>query len=99
MPGATTTSVPAMSWRSRVVDRTSSLARGVRAGESPEHRARHQPRAAGVVDVKEPAHHLAARIEPRDRLPPRADDLRTLVDLHAAERERDAAGDRIGDER
>src|SRR5437762_12183431 len=83
-PGATTMSLPAMSWRSRVVARNGLLPGGVRAGEPAEHRARHQPGPAGIGHVEAPAHHLAARVEPRDRFPLRADDLRPPLDLHAA---------------
>ena len=71
----------------------------VRAGDPPEDGPGHEPAAARVVDMEEPAHHLAARVEPGNRLPARAEDLRLRVHAYAAERERDAAGDGIGDER
>src|SRR5580765_7778924 len=69
------------------------------AGDPPEHGARHEPAAAGVIDVEEAAHHLAAGVEPRDGLPPGAQDLRLGVHAHPAEGERDAAGHGIGHER
>ena len=74
-------------------------ARGGRAGDLAEHRARGEPRAAGIVEIEQPADQLARRIEPADRLVVGIEHLAVGVDAHAAEREGDAARDRIAFER
>src|SRR6516165_10007621 len=51
------------------------------------------------IIVEEEAHDVAGGVEAFDRLIDRVDDLRIAIDLHAAEREGDAAGDRIGAKR
>src|SRR5580698_6108429 len=73
---------------------SAAIVRGARTGDAAEDRTRHQARPARIVVMKEAANHLAASVQPRDRLPVGADDLRAIVDLEPAERKRDAARNR-----
>ena len=84
--------------RHRQRPRQAWAARGrIRPGDTAEDRTGHQARAARIVVMEEAADHLAAGEEARDRPPVGADHLRAIVDLEPAERKRDAAGDRIGE--
>src|SRR5688572_24533057 len=70
------------------------------AGDAPEHRAGNEPRAARVVEVEEPADHLAGAVEARYGPEVHVHHLPGLaVDPQAAEGERDAAGRHVSVER
>src|SRR5262249_44034067 len=56
------------------------------AGEAAEHGAGHEPRAAGVIVVVEPADDLASGEEAGDRPPGHILHLAAIRDLEAAER-------------
>src|SRR6202022_3590515 len=68
---------------------------GRAAGAAAEHGTGHQPRAAGVVVVEEPADELAARVEAGDRVLLAVDPLRLGTDPEPAERERDPGRNRV----
>ena len=58
---------------------------------APEHRARHQPGAARVVEVEQPAHHFTGCIKAGDGLVLDVEHVAAGVDLHPTEGEGDAA--------
>ena len=66
---------------------------------SPEHRARHQTRAPGIVEVEQSADQLAGAVQPRNRTLGGVEDTAPGVDPQAPERESDSAGHGIGLER
>ena len=66
------------------------------AGYVAEHGPGHETRAAGIVVVKQAAHHLAAGEQAGNRLPGAMQYAPFRVDAHAAEGERDPARRRIG---
>src|SRR5258708_38185392 len=72
---------------------------GVFSRNPPEHSAVGQARSARVVEPEDAADQLARGVQARDRLAVGADHPRVGIDLQAAERERDAAGHRVGLER
>src|SRR5260221_2613252 len=72
------------------------MAGGVFPCNPPEYSAVCQARAPGIVEPEDAAYQLAGGIQAGNRRAVRAHHLRVGIDLQAAERERDAAGDRIG---
>src|SRR5215831_13061639 len=76
-----------------------SGARGAGAGDAPEHRARGQAGAAGIVEIEQPADQLARGIKPADRLVVGVHHLAIRCDAHTAEGEGDATGHRVALER
>src|SRR5215468_2072694 len=62
-------------------------------GDLAEDRARHEPGAAGVIEIEQAADQLARGVEAADRLALGVDHARVGVDLEAAEGEGNAAGD------
>src|SRR5688572_5351346 len=69
--------------------------RRARARDLAEHRAGDETRPARIVEVEDAADHLAGRVQARD--PAGAQVLHVAIgsDAHAAERECDAASDRV----
>src|SRR5215472_18496648 len=70
--------------------------RGSFAGKTAEDRAGHQPGAAGVVMIKEPADDFASSKETGDLPAGSVLDLRLVRDLESAEGEGDAGRHRVG---
>ncbi len=68
-------------------------------GDLAEHGARHQARAARIIEVEQAADQFARRIKAADRLIVGIEHLAVGIDAQAAERKRDAAGDRVALER
>ena len=78
----------------------SQSASGARAGDFSEYRARNEPGAAGVVEVKEPPDHLARAVKAGDGLQVHVHHLSGLaVHAQSAERESDTAGGHVSVER
>src|SRR2546426_2076652 len=73
--------------------------RGRRAGETAEHSARDESGAARVVEVEDPADHLAGGVEPRYLGRIVIEHLSVGVDAKTAEREGDPARGRVRLER
>ena len=70
------------------------------AGDAAEHQAGDEPGAGRVVEIEDPADHLARRVEAGDRLVAQVEHLPALVvDAQPAEGEGDAAGHAVGLER
>src|SRR6516165_7640212 len=65
----------------------------------PEDGAGHQPGAARIVEVEQPADQLARGKKPGDRQILDIEHMARRIDLHAAESKRDSAADRISFER
>ncbi len=55
------------------------------AGDAAEHRARHEPRAARVVEVEQPAHHFARRVKSRDAVEIEIEHLARVPEVVAEE--------------
>ena len=70
-----------------------------RAGGAAEDASRHQPGAARIVEIEQPADQLSRRGEAGDGQAVVIDDIAPGGDLEAAEGEGDAAGDGVGLER
>src|SRR5205085_8794256 len=76
----------------------SHLARAVggrRAGEAAEHGARDEPGAARVVEVEDPADHLAGSVEAPNLGRIVIEHLGVRVDAETAESEGDPSGGRV----
>src|SRR6516162_7903487 len=72
---------------------------GCRAGDLSEDCARGQPGAAGIIEIKQPAHQFAGGIKPADRLIIGVEHLGLGGDPHASKGKGHAAGYRIAFER
>src|SRR3990170_2883529 len=65
--------------------------------DAAEHRARHQSGAARVVEIEQPAHHLARAVEAGDLVEVHVEHLAGFtVDAQPPESEGDSAGGRVG---
>src|SRR5689334_17678750 len=65
------------------------LPSGGSAGDLAEHRARHEARAARIIEIEQPADQFAGRIQAGDRLLRDVEHAAVGVDPQAAERECD----------
>jgi len=61
-------------------------------GTTTENCARREPCAAGVVVIKQPAHHLSGGVQPANRLIGQIEEPRLGINTYSAEGEGDATG-------
>src|SRR5262249_30643545 len=84
---------PGRAWRLRHLP---GALPGAAAGDTAEHRSVHEPSAARIIEVEEPAHELAGRKQAGYGRSVGVDDARARVDLKPAEGEGQPAGHGVG---
>src|SRR4051812_6568347 len=75
------------------------MSRGFAPRDAAEHRAGHEARASGIVEIEETADELPRGVETANRPIGHVEDVRGRVDLQSTERECDATCHRVCAER